>query len=207
MAVCDVVNSSAEKVGEVELNEALFNVEVKTSILHEVVCMQRANRRSGNACTKSRGQVRGGGAKPWRQKGTGRARAGSRTSPIWRGGGVTFGPKTRDYSYQLPKKVRRLALKMAISARNSEGNMVVVDDLNLPEIKTKDFVQVMKNFEFKDCLIVTAGENSVVAKSARNAVGYKVLPVAGVNVYDILKHSKLMLVQGSIAQLEERLMV
>jgi len=207
MAVCDVVNSSAEKVGEVELNEALFNVEVKTSILHEVVCMQRANRRSGNACTKSRGQVRGGGAKPWRQKGTGRARAGSRTSPVWRGGGVTFGPKTRDYSYQLPKKVRRLALKMAISVRNSEGNMVVVDDLNLPEIKTKDFVQVMKKFEFKDCLIVTAGENSVVAKSARNAVGYKVLPVAGVNVYDILKHSKLMLVQGSIAQLEERLMV
>ncbi len=207
MAVCDVVNSSAEKVGEVELNEALFNVEIKTSILHEVVCMQRANRRSGNACTKSRGQVRGGGAKPWRQKGTGRARAGSRTSPIWRGGGVTFGPKTRDYSYQLPKKVRRLALKMAISARNTEGNMVVVDDLNLAEIRTKDFVQVMKNFEFKDCLIVTAGENTVVAKSARNAVGYKVLPVAGVNVYDILKHSKLMLVQGSIAQLEERLMV
>ena len=120
---------------------------------------------------------------------------------------MTFGPKTRDYSYQLPKKVRRLALKMAISARNAEGNMVVVDDLKLPEIKTKDFVQVMKNFEFKDCLIVTTGEDSVVAKSARNAVGYKVLPVAGVNVYDILKHSKLMLVQGSIAQLEERLMV
>jgi len=207
MAVCDVVNSSAEKVGEVELNEALFNVEIKTSILHEVVCMQRANRRSGNACTKSRGQVRGGGAKPWRQKGTGRARAGSRTSPIWRGGGVTFGPKTRDYGYQLPKKVRRLALKMAISARNAEGNMVVVDDLNLPEIKTKDFVQVMKNFQFNDCLVVTAGIDPVIAKSARNAVGYKVLPVAGVNVYDILKHSKLMLVQGSIAQLEERLMV
>ncbi len=207
MAVCDVVNSSAEKVGEVELNEALFNVEVKTSILHEVVCMQRANRRSGNACTKSRGQVRGGGAKPWRQKGTGRARAGSRTSPIWRGGGVTFGPRTRDYSYQLPKKVRRLALKMAISARNTEGNMVVVDTLNLQKIKTREFVQVMKNFQFDDCLIVTAGDDPVVAKSARNAVGYKVLPVAGVNVYDILKHSKLMLVQESIAQLEERLMV
>lgn len=207
MAVCDVVNSSAEKVGEVELNEALFNVEVKTSILHEVVCMQRANRRSGNACTKTRGQVRGGGAKPWRQKGTGRARAGSRTSPIWRGGGATFGPKPRDYGYKLPKKVRRLAVRMALSARNAEGNMVVVDTLNLPEIKTRDFVQVMKNFEFKDCLVVTPGEDPIVAKSARNAVGYKVLPVAGVNVYDILKHSKLMLVQESIAQLEERLMV
>ncbi len=207
MAVCDIVNSSAEKVGEVELNEALFNVEVKTSVLHEVVCMQRANRRAGTASTKTRGEVRGGGAKPWRQKGTGRARAGSRNSPIWRGGGVTFGPKPKDYSYQLPKKVRRLALRMALSARNAEGNMIVVDSLAMPEIKTKNFVQIMQNFQFDDCLIVTAGENPVVAKSAKNAVGYKVLPVAGLNVYDILKHSKLMLVQESIAQLEERLMV
>jgi len=207
MAVCDVVNSSAEKVGEVELNEALFNVEVKNSILHEVVCMQRANRRSGNACTKTRGNVRGGGAKPWRQKGTGRARAGSRTSPVWRGGGVTFGPKTRDYSYQLPKKVRRLALRMALSARNAEGNLVIIDDLNIPAIKSKDFVQVMTKFDFQDCLVVTLGNDDVVSKSARNVVGYKVLPVAGLNVYDILKHSKLMIVQDSIAQLEERLMV
>jgi len=207
MTACDVVNSSAEKVGEVELNEALFNVEVKTSVLHEVVCMQRANRRAGTASTKTRGDVRGGGAKPWRQKGTGRARAGTRTSPIWRGGGVTFGPKPRDYSYQLPKKVRRLALRMALSARNAEGNMVVIDNLSLPAIKTKDFVQIMDNFEFNDCLIVTAGDDQIVSKSARNAVGYKVLPVAGLNVYDILKHSKLMLVQESIAQIEERLMV
>ena len=207
MAACDVVNSSAEKVGEIELNEALFNVEVKTSILHEVVCMQRANRRSGNASTKTRADVRGGGAKPWRQKGTGRARAGTRTSPIWRGGGVTFGPKPRDYSYQLPKKVRKLALRMALSARNEEGNLVIVDNLSLPAIKTKEFVQIMNKFDFNDCLIVTAGEDTVVTKSARNAVGYKVLPVTGLNVYDILKHSKIMLVQDSIAPLEERLMV
>jgi len=207
MAVCDVVNTSAEKVGEVELNDALFNVKVKNSVLHEVVCMQRANRRAGNACTKTRGEVRGGGAKPWRQKGTGRARAGSRSSPVWRGGGITFGPRPRDYSYNMTKKVRRLALRMALSARNGEGNLIIVDNLSLPAIKTKDFVAVMQNFQFKDCLVVIGGEDPVVTKSARNAVGFKVLPVAGLNVFDILKHSKLMLVQESLTQLEERLVV
>jgi len=207
MAVCDVVNSSAEKVGEIELSDALFNVEVNESVLHEVVRMQRANRRAGSASTKTRGEVRGGGAKPWRQKGTGRARSGSRTSPIWRGGGVTFGPKPRDYGYKLPKKVRRLALRMALSARNNEGNIVVVDTLGLDAIKTKAFVGVMKNFDFDNCLVVTAADDQTVSKSARNAVGYKVLPVAGLNVFDILKYSKLMLTQDSLAQLEARLMV
>lgn len=205
MAVCDVLNTLAEKVGEIELNEALFNVEINTGILHEVVCMQRANRRSGNACTKTRGEVSGGGAKPWRQKGTGRARAGSNRSPVWRGGGTVFGPKPRDYSYSLPKKVKRLALKMALSARNQEGNLVVVDQIELPEIKTKNFTSIMNNFSFDDCLIVTAGVDENINLSARNAVGFKVLPVAGLNVYDILKYSKLMLVQSSLAKLEERL--
>ncbi len=207
MAVCDVFNTQSEKVGEVELNDALFGVEVNTGILHEVVCMQRANQRSGNACTKTRGEVSGGGAKPWRQKGTGRARAGSRTSPVWRGGGTVFGPKPRDYSYSLPKKVRRLALRMALSARNQEGNLVVIDDFTLPAIKTKDFVKVMTNFNFDNCLIVTGEVDDQIGLSSRNAVGYKVLPVAGLNVMDILKHSKLMLVQSSLAKLEERLMV
>lgn len=207
MAVCDVFNTQSEKVGEVELNDALFGVEVNTGILHEVVCMQRANQRSGNACTKTRGEVSGGGAKPWRQKGTGRARAGSRTSPVWRGGGTVFGPKPRDYSYALPKKVRRLALKMALSARNQEGNLVVIDDFTLPAIKTRDFIKVMTNFNFDNCLIVTGEVDDQIGLSSRNAVGYKVLPVAGLNVMDILKHSKLMLVQSSLAKLEERLMV
>lgn len=206
MAVCDVLNTRAEKVGEIDLNDALFNVEIKTGILHEVVCMQRANRRSGSACTKTRGEVSGGGAKPWRQKGTGRARAGSRTSPVWRGGGTVFGPKPRDYSYSMPKKVKRLALKMAISARNQEGNLVIVDAFELPEIKTKDFVGVMKNFEFDNCLLITSEIDDKISISARNAVGYKVLSVAGLNVYDILKHSKLMLIQSSLAKIEERLM-
>jgi len=206
MAVCDVLNTRAEKVGEIDLNDALFNVEIKTGILHEVVCMQRANRRSGSACTKTRGEVSGGGAKPWRQKGTGRARAGSRTSPVWRGGGTVFGPKPRDYSYSMPKKVKRLALKMAISARNQEGNLVIVDAFELPEIKTKDFVGVMKKFEFDNCLLITSEIDDKISISARNAVGYKVLSVAGLNVYDILKHSKLMLIQSSLAKIEERLM-
>ncbi|MCL2789343.1 MAG: 50S ribosomal protein L4 [Desulfobulbus sp.] len=207
MAVCDVLNTRAEKIGEIELNDLLFNVEVKTGILHEVVCMQRANRRSGNACTKTRGEVSGGGVKPWRQKGTGRARSGSRTSPVWRGGGTVFGPKPRDYSYTMPKKVKRLALKMAMSARHQEGNLVVVDTFELAEIKTKDFVGVMKNFQFDNCLIVTGEVDDKMLLSARNVVGFKVLPVAGLNVYDILKHSKLMLVQSSLAKIEERLMV
>lgn len=206
MAVCTVLNTRAEKVGEIELNDSLFNVEVNTGILHEVVCMQRANRRSGNACTKTRGEVSGGGAKPWRQKGTGRARSGSRTSPVWRGGGTVFGPKPRDYSYSMPKKVKRLALKMALSARNQEGNLVIVDSFEMPEIRTKDFVGVMSNFQFDNCLIITGDVDDKVSLSARNAIGYKVLPVAGLNVYDILKHSKLMLVQASVAKIEERLM-
>jgi len=206
MAVCDVLNTRAEKVGEIDLNDSLFNVEINTGILHEVVCMQRANRRSGNACTKTRGEVSGGGAKPWRQKGTGRARSGSRTSPVWRGGGTVFGPKPRDYSYSMPKKVRKLALKMAMSARNQEGNLVIVDSFELSEIKTKNFVGVMKNFQFDNCLVVTGDVDDKILLSARNAVGYKVLPVAGLNVYDILKHSKLMLIQSSLAKIEERLM-
>ncbi|WP_028585186.1 50S ribosomal protein L4 [Desulfogranum mediterraneum] len=207
MAVCDVVNNLAEKVSEIELNNDLFGVEVKESILHEIVCMQRANRRSGNASTKTRGELRGGGAKPWRQKGTGRARAGTKNSPIWRGGGTVFGPRPRDYSYSMPKKVKRLALRMALSARFAEGNVVVIDDFGLEGIKTKGFVKVMNNFEFGNCLIVTADNDEVLSKSARNAVGYKVLPVAGVNVFDILKYPKLMLIQSSVAKLEERIMV
>lgn len=207
MAVCDVVNTSAEKVAEVEVNDDMFGVEVNPGVLHEVVCMQRANRRSGTASTKTRGQVRGGGAKPWRQKGTGRARAGTKNSPIWRGGGTTFGPQPRDYSYKMPKKVCRLALRMALSARMDEGNLVIVDKFDLDAPKTKEFVNVMDNFEFSNCLVVTDVDNANVQISARNAVGYKVLPVAGLNVYDILKYPKLMLIQSSLEPLEARLKV
>ena len=207
MAVCDVLNTRAEKVGQVTLDDALFNVEVKPGILHEVVCQQRAGWRSGNASTKCKGEVSGGGAKPWRQKGTGRARSGSRTSPVWRGGGTVFGPKPRDYAYTMPKKVRKLALRMALSARQQEGNLVVLDKFELPEIKTKEFVKVLDALSARDCLIVVDAMERNLDLSSRNVVGVKVLPVAGLNVYDILKHSKLMLVQASLDGIERRLAI
>ncbi len=207
MAVCDVLNTRAEKVGEVDLNDALFDIEVNPGILHEVVCQQRAARRAGNASTKTKGEVSGGGAKPWRQKGTGRARAGSRTSPLWRGGGTVFGPKPRDYSYTMPRKVKKLALKMALSARRQEGNLVVLDKFELEAVKTRDFVAVLDTLSMKDCLIVVDKMESKLDLSSRNVVGVKVLPVAGLNVYDILKHSKLMLVEASLAGIEQRLTI
>ncbi len=205
MSTVDIVNTSNEKVGEIELNADVFDLTVKEHLLHDVVRMQRASKRAGNASTKTRVEVRGGGAKPWRQKGTGRARAGTRNSPIWRGGGVTFGPKPRDYSFKLNRKVKKQALAMAISARLQEGNLVVVDDFAMDTIKTKDFVGIMNGFEFENCLIITEGSNENVIKSSRNVNGFKVLPVDGLNVYDILLHKKLMLVKPAVESLEKRL--
>ncbi len=205
MSTVKIVNTKNESVGEVELRDDVFNREVKEHILHEVVRMQRAARRSGNACTKTRVEVRGGGAKPWRQKGTGRARAGTRTSPIWRGGGVAFGPKPRDYGFKLNRKVKKQAVAMAISARFQEGNLIVLDDFTLERIKTRDFVEVMGALEVDNALIVAGSENDNLTKSSRNVNGYKVLPAEGVNVYDILLHKKLILVQPTIESLEKRL--
>lgn len=205
MSTVNIVNKSNENVGEVELNEAVFNREVKEYILHEVVRMQRAARRAGTACTKTRVEVSGGGRKPWRQKGTGRARAGTRTSPIWRGGGVSFGPKPRDYSFKVNRKVRQQAVAMALSARFQEGNLIVIDDLTMDAIKTKDFVGIMGSLGVENGLIVSETGNDNLIKSSRNVNGFKVLPPEGVNVYDILLHHKLILVKPSIASLEERL--
>jgi len=141
MSTVSVLNIKNEKVGEIELNKNVFDLVVKEHLLHDVVKMQLAGRRSGNACTKTRVEVSGGGIKPWRQKGTGRARAGSNRSPIWRGGGVSFGPKPRDYSLKLNRKVKKQALAMAMSARLQEGNLIVLDDFTLDMIKTKEFVK------------------------------------------------------------------
>ncbi len=206
MAVTEVFNTDNKKVGEVELNDALFGLEVKKHILHDVVKMQLANRRAGTACTKTRTEVRGGGAKPYRQKGTGRARAGTNNSPLWRGGGVTFGPKPRDYSYKLPKKVRKLGVRMALSARFSENNMIVLDGFDLADIKTKQFAEVMKKLNIENGLIVIPEKNENLEKSSRNAQGYKVIPADGLNVYDILLHRNLVLLQPCLGQLEERLL-
>ncbi len=206
MAVTELYNIENKKVGDVELNDQLFGVKVDKHILHDVVRMQRANSRSGNACTKTRVEVRGTSAKPFKQKGTGRARAGSVRSPLWRGGGVTFGPKPRDFSYQLPKKVKKLGLKMALSARYSEENLMVLDELTLDEIKTKKFVAIMDKLELGNALIVISESDHNLEKSARNVHGIKVICAAGINVYDILKHKKLLLVQSCIEKLEERLL-
>jgi large subunit ribosomal protein L4 len=206
MATIEIYNTKNEKIGDVELKDELFGVEIKTHILHDIVRMQLANRRSGNACTKTRTEVRGSGKKPYRQKGTGRARAGSRTSPLWRGGGIAFGPKPRDYSFKLSKKVRRLGLRMALSARFNENNLKVLDDFQLQEIKTKGFIGVMDALNIRNALIVVPGANENLEKSSRNVIGFKVMPPEGLNVYDILNHEHLVLLQPCIGQLEERLL-
>jgi large subunit ribosomal protein L4 len=206
MAVTEVYNTDNKKVGEVELNDNLFGLEVKKYILHDIVKMQMANRRAGTASTKTRTEVRGGGAKPYRQKGTGRARAGTNRSPLWRGGGVIFGPKPRDYSYKLPKKVRKLGLRMALSTRFSEDNMVILDGFDLADIKTKQFVEVMKKLDIENGLIVIPEKNENLEKSSRNVQGYKVIPADGLNVYDILLHRRLVLLQPCLGQLEKRLL-
>lgn len=207
MSTVNVVNINNEKVEEIELNDAIFNREVKEFVLHDVVRMQRAARRAGTASTKTRVEVRGGGAKPWRQKGTGRARAGTRTSPIWRGGGVTFGPKPRDYSFKLNRKVKKQAVAMALSARFQEGNLIVLNDFTMDEIKTKSFVNTMNTLEVANGLIVMDNASENLTKSCRNANGFKVLPAEGLNVYDILLHKKVVLVKPVIESLEKRLIV
>ncbi len=204
MSTVEVKNIKNEKVGEIELNDQIFNLEVKGYLLHDAVRMQRAAKRAGTACTKTRSEVRGSGAKPWRQKGTGRARSGTRRSPIWRGGGVAFGPKPRDYSFKLNRKVKKQAVAMAMSARLQEGNLVVLDDFTLDQIKTRDFVQVMNALALDTALIVIEDTNENLTKSSRNVNGFKVLNSEGLNVYDILLHSKLVLLQPAITSLEER---
>ena len=206
MAVTVLYNIDNKKVGEIELNDDLFGLEVKKYILHDIVKMQLANRRAGSASTKTRTEVRGGGAKPYRQKGTGRARAGTNRSPLWRGGGVIFGPKPRDYSYKLPKKVRKLGVRMALSARFSEDNMIVLDGFDLADIKTKQFIEVMKKLNIENGLIVIPEKNEKLEKSSRNVQGYKVIPADGLNVYDILLHRRLVLLQPCLGQLEKRLL-
>lgn len=204
MSTVEVKNIKNESVGEIDLNDLIFNREVKNYVLHEVVRQQRAARRNGTASTKTRKDVRGSGAKPWRQKGTGRARAGTRKSPIWRGGGTTFGPKPRDYGFKLNRKVKQQAVAMALSARYQEGNLVVLDDFTLEAIKTKEFVSIMEVLELNNALIVVDSENEELSKSSRNVPGYKVMKTDGVNVYDILLHEKLVLLQPAIERLEER---
>ena len=203
VAVC---NSKNERIGEIELKDEIFNVPVKSHLLHEVVTMQLAKRRAGSASTKGRSEVRGGGRKPWRQKGTGRARAGTRSSPLWRGGGVTFGPKPRDYAPKVNKKIRKQALKMALSSKCNENQMVVLEGFAPSEIKTKAFVELLEAFEIDSVLVVIPERDDLIEKSARNVPQTKVLRSEGLNVYDILRHQHLVLMKDAVPKIEAALL-
>jgi large subunit ribosomal protein L4 len=206
MPVIDVQNITGKQISQIELADDVFNVPVKSSVLHEVVTMQLANRRSGTAAVKHRSDVRGSGKKLFRQKGTGRARRGNIKSPLLRGGGVVFGPDQRDYSYKPPKKVRKLALKMALSSKLRENELMVLDQFELDEIKTKKFVDVLKELKLDNALIVTDKHNDHLELSSRNVPDVKVLRNEGLNVYDILKHRMLLLLEPAVKNIEGRLL-
>jgi large subunit ribosomal protein L4 len=205
MAVVDVLNIKGEKVSQKDLADDLFDVAIKPSVMHEVVTMQLANRRSGSASVKHRSDITGSGQKLFRQKGTGRARRGDIKDPLLRGGGSIFGPDPRSYAYNVPKKVRRLALKMALSTKFQDKDLVVLDQLELDEIKTKEFVSILNTLDIKSGLIVTDKKDQKIELSARNLKHVKVLRSEGLNVYDILNHKKLVLVEASVNTLEGRL--
>lgn len=206
MAVVNVINSKAQKVSQIDLVDAIFNIPVNGSVLHEVVTMQLASRRSGSASVKHRSDVKGSGRKLFKQKGTGRARRGDIKSPLLRGGGSTFGPDPRSYAYKVPKKVRRLALKMALSSKLKQESLVVLDEFGLDTIKTREFVKVMNALNTKNALIITERKNETLELSARNVPNIKVLRVEGLNVYDILKHENVVLLESSIKSIEGRLL-
>ncbi len=197
-------NMDGNQVGEIELSDEVFGIEPNQAVMYQVVKMQLANRRVGTASTKTRGEVRGGGRKPYRQKGTGRARAGSIRSPLWRKGGVVFGPQPRDYSYTLPKKIRRLALKSALSSKVRGQDMIVMDELALEAPKTKRMVEILNALQVnKKALIVTADGDVNVYKSARNIPGVKPVRADFMSVYDILNHDKLVITKDAVAKVEE----
>lgn len=192
------------QVGEIDLNDKVFGIEPNQSVMQQFVKMQLANKRQGSASTKTRAEVRGGGRKPWKQKGTGRARVGSTRNPIWRGGGIVFGPKPRDYSYTLPRKVRRLALKSALSSKVKDSNIIVVDFLTFEEPKTKLMRETLGSLNAAaKTLVVTADGDVNVYKSARNIPGVKSLRADYINVFDILKYDTLLMTRDAVARVEE----
>jgi len=194
-------------VGEITLADSVFNVKINSSLLHQAVVMQLASRRQGTAKAKTRSEVRGGGAKPWRQKGTGRARHGSRRSPIWTGGGVVFPPVPRSYGFRMPKKAWRLALKSALADKVQNGKLIVLEDLQFPEPKTKAALGVLTNLKVVDgkTLIVLAEKNEIISKSTRNLPGVMTLTAEGLNVYDILFHDHLVITKDAVGKVEEAL--
>lgn len=198
----EVVDINGTKVSEIALSEQIFGGEVKEHLFYEVVKMQLANRRSGTASTKTKGEVSGGGIKPWKQKGTGRARSGSIRSPLWRHGGTVFGPHPRDYSYKLPRKVMKDALRNALKLRASEGKMMVLDSITLAEPKTKAAVELLKRTNLVNALIVIEGENKNLELAVRNLKDFQVQKVVGLNVYDILNYDNLVITRSALEKVE-----
>lgn len=197
-------NVSGAQVGEVELSEAVFGLEPHVHAIHEAVLMQQASLRQGTHKVKGRSEVRGGGRKPWKQKGTGRARQGSIRSPQWKGGGVVFGPTPRSYAYKLPKKVRRLAIKSALSTKVLDSNLIVLDSLALSSPKTKEFVAILNNLKVNSkALVVSANHDDNVALSARNIPGVKFVAADGINVLDVMVHDKLIITKDAVQKVEE----
>lgn len=197
-------NQSGAQVGEIELAEQVFGIEPNVHVLHQAVLLQQASQRQGTHATTNRALVRGGGRKPWRQKGTGRARQGSIRAPQWVGGGVVFGPTPRKYGFTLPKKVRRLAIKSALSSKVKENEIIVLDALSLAAPKTKEFVNVLNNLKVDRKALVVIGEmNDTLALSTRNIPGVKLVSAAGINVLDVLGHDKLIITKDAVAKVEE----
>ena len=202
MPVLAVYDVEKNKVSEVALSDAVFGAEVKPALIHQVVRMQLASRRAGTHATKRRAEVSGGGRKPWRQKGTGRARVGTIRSPIWRGGGIVFGPHPRDYAFKVPRKVKKAALISALSMKASEEKILVLRDFPMAEIKTKKFKEVLDRFGLKKALFVLDASNAVLEKSSRNIKDVKMMRSEGINVYDLLKYDHLVLLEPSIKLIE-----
>lgn len=205
MATVTVFDQSKKEVGSLELSPEIFEVEVRPEIMHLVVRAQLAAKRVGTHSTKTRAFVSGGGKKPWKQKGTGHARAGSNRSPIWRGGAVVFGPSPRSYEFKVNRKVRRLALKMALSARLSEDNLMVLKGIDLPDFKTKRFAEVAKTLGLEKALIVFTEVDNNLLLSARNLPGIKLLPADKLNAYDVLLYPKLVMLESAAVSVQERL--
>ncbi|KIL53621.1 50S ribosomal protein L4 [Jeotgalibacillus alimentarius] len=204
MPKVSVFKQDGSQAGDIELNESIFGIEPNNAVMFETVLMQRAAQRQGTHKVKNRSAVAGGGRKPWRQKGTGRARQGSIRSPQWRGGGVVFGPTPRSYSYKLPKKVRRLAIKSALSSKVAEENILVLEALSFESPKTKEFATVLSSLSLdKKVLVVTEGLDENVALSGRNIPGVTVISATGVNVLDVLGHDKVVMTKGAVQKVEE----
>lgn len=198
----EVLSKNGSKVSDIDLNEELYGGEVKEHLFYEVVKMQLANRRAGNASTKTKGEVSGGGIKPWKQKGTGRARSGSTRSPVWRHGGTVFGPHPRDYSYKLPKKVMKEALKSALRLKVRDGRLKVYESLELTAPKSKLALEVLKAVKLDNALIVIDGRDRNLELAVRNLKDYKLISAGGINVYDILDYDNLVITRSALEKVE-----